>query len=176
MHEASKAGMKLNLNKYCSEFFDEEIVVADIGSRNKQGRGNSYKDKMPTIWKYLGLDLNPGRNVDVIMPGEYEIPLETESVDLVISGQCLEHVNNPFKLVTEAARILKPGGLMILVAPFIFVEHKHPVDTFRYLPDGMRSLFKEAGLETLDAYTTPSEIHRITKLPQEDCWGIAKKP
>jgi len=163
--------MKVNLDKYCSDLYDTDIVVADIGSMNING---SYRELVPERWTYLGVDREAGRGVDVVMTGEYNIPMEDNSVDLVVSGQCLEHVNNPFKLVTEAARILKPGGLMLLVAPFIFIEHGYPVDCFRFLPDGMKAIMVEAGIEPIHAYRNLA--HKRRHLQQEDCWGIGIKP
>ena len=143
--------MKVNLSKY------GKGLVADIGSMSKNG-AKSYRDFTK---QYIGIDIEPGTNVDLVMTGPYSIPLSDQSVDTVISGQCLEHVNNPFKLVSESARILKQGGYMLLTAPFQWREHRYPLDTFRYLPDGMRSLMEEAGMTVIKTY-----------LIKDDCWGI----
>ena len=93
------------------------------------------------------------------------IPLDDESFDCVISGQCLEHVRNPFKVVAEGARILKKGGYMLLTAPNEWRIHRYPIDTFRYNPDGMAALMEEAGLTTVKTY-----------INKNDCWGIGVKP
>jgi ubiquinone/menaquinone biosynthesis C-methylase UbiE len=147
--------MQANLSKY------GKGLVADIGSMSKHG-AKSYRD---FCTQYIGIDIEKGPNVDLVMTGPYTIPMADQSVDTVISGQCLEHVNNPFKLVLESARILKQGGYMLLTAPFQWREHRYPVDTFRYLPDGMRALMEEAGMTVIKTY-----------LNQNDCWGIARKP
>ena len=99
------------------------------------------------------------------MHGPYRIESEAWAYDLVISGQCLEHVENPFRLVAEMARVLKPGGLMLLTAPWQHPIHRYPLDCWRILPDGMRALLADAGLKPLDTYTI-----------ENDCWGIGKKP
>lgn len=160
MHESSYNEMKVNLDKYAKG------LVADIGSMSKNG-AKTYRDFMKRYSgiEYIGIDIESGPNVDIVMTGPYTIPLDDNSVDTVISGQCLEHVNNPFKLVLESARILKQGGYMLLTAPFQWREHKYPIDTFRYLPDGMRALMEEAGMTVIKTY-----------LNQNDCWGIARKP
>ena len=151
MHTSSYNEMKANLSKY------GKGLVADIGSMSKNG-AKTYRD---FCTQYIGIDIEKGQNVDIVMIGPYTIPLADNSVDTVISGQCLEHVNNPFKLVAEAARILKPEGHMLITAPFQWREHKYPVDTFRYLPDGMRALMEEAGMTVIKTY-----------LIKDDCWGI----
>lgn len=156
MHISSYNEMKSNLAKY------GKGLIADIGSMSRKKDEKTYRDFAS---QYIGIDIEAGLNVDLVMTGPYKIPLADESVDTVISGQCLEHVNNPFKLVAESARILKKDGYMLLTAPFKWREHKYPIDTFRYLPDGMRALMEEAGMTVINTY-----------LIKDDCWGISRKP
>jgi SAM-dependent methyltransferase len=177
MHHSSYIGMGALIAKHCAGEFGVPIVtVLDIGSLDCNG---TYRDLIPPHWKYIGADLRAGPNVDICMESEFNIPLDSDSVDLVISGQCLEHCSNPFRLVREAARILRPGGTMILVAPFVFHEHKEPVDCFRFLPDGMRAIFDDAGIETIDAHMDVGQMRpRISNTTEGhvDCWGIGRKP
>ena len=42
------------------------------------------------------------------------IPLPTDSVDLIVSLQVLEHVKEPDKVLAEAWRVLRPGGYFYL--------------------------------------------------------------
>lgn len=46
-----------------------------------------------------------------------KLPFEKESFDLVFSMFVLEHVQNPEKVLKEAIRVLKKGGILILAAP-----------------------------------------------------------
>jgi SAM-dependent methyltransferase len=125
---------------------------------------------MPAGWKYRGADLRAGPGVDICMESEFKIPLASSSVDVVISGQCLEHCRNPFKLVAEAARILRGDGFIFLVAPFVFFEHKEPIDCFRFLPDGMAAILAECGVEIIRTYLQPAGANHV------DCWGVGRKP
>ncbi|MCY0928263.1 class I SAM-dependent methyltransferase [Streptomyces sp. H27-H1] len=43
-----------------------------------------------------------------------ELPFEDESFDVVAAGQCLEHVPDPYGVVAEACRVLRPGGTLII--------------------------------------------------------------
>jgi len=54
------------------------------------------------------------------------IPLKTNSIDLVISYEVLEHVRNENESLSELYRVLKPGGEMVFSVPnkwWIFETH-----------------------------------------------------
>jgi ubiquinone/menaquinone biosynthesis C-methylase UbiE len=46
-----------------------------------------------------------------------QLPLEDDSFDLIFAGEILEHLPDPRKGLKEWARVLKPGGLLILTTP-----------------------------------------------------------
>ncbi|HMJ09882.1 MAG TPA: class I SAM-dependent methyltransferase [Polyangiaceae bacterium] len=83
---------------------------------------------------------------DVIYDGE-RLPFPDASFDTALNVQVLEHTPAPLELLTEIARVLKPGGLLILMAPFSFRLHEEPHDYFRYSPYGLRHLCERAGLD-----------------------------
>lgn len=165
MHAASYNEMGKLITKYCVGW-GKDHKVYDIGAYDVNG---TYKPLIG-FCSYVGIDIEAGKNVDVVMVGENDTGLESCSADLVISGQCFEHCNNPFKLTQEIYRICKKDGLFFLIAPFIIGEHRFPIDCWRYLPDGFKSLFKEAGFSTLETFLTlPDNIGLV------DCVGVAKK-
>jgi len=53
----------------------------------------------------------------------------------------------------EIGRVLKPGGLMMLIAPSGGYEHRFPLDCWRYYTDGMRALTAYLRFELVDAHT-----------------------
>ncbi len=59
-----------------------------------------------------GLDVNRIKNA----PGE-ALPFADASFDVVYSSNVLEHTNDPAKVLREAARVLKPGGVLQIVCP-----------------------------------------------------------
>ena len=143
-------------------------TVVDVGSQDING---TYRGLFGPSWKYIGVDQVKGKNVDIVMTSEYSIPLSEESSDVVISGQTIEHCRNPFKLVSEMARILKPQGTMILIAPFKWSVHRYPIDCWRFLPDGMKCLFDNAGISLVK-----SEIMSSKNPNDVDCYAIGRKP
>ena len=144
----------------------EPLAVLDVGAMTSHGGlQRTYRAIMPAAWRYTGCDLAPGPNVDLVQVSEYRIRQEAELYDVVITGQCLEHVRRPWMLAAEMARMLKPGGFAFWTAPWSWGYHPYPVDCWRILPDGMTALMESVGLDCHQAY-------RIAR----DCWGIGRKP
>ncbi|MBI4864801.1 MAG: class I SAM-dependent methyltransferase [Candidatus Riflebacteria bacterium] len=72
----------------------------------------------------LGLDGDPGLNECQEVPvrqARFDRPLQLDdgSADHVVCLQTVEHVENPFLLVRELARIVRPGGLVVVSTPNI---------------------------------------------------------
>ena len=173
MHFRSKIEMKENFNKYCKDFFNDNLIIVDVGSYDING---TYKNIIPSKWEYKGVDIEKGPNVDIIMDDPKKIPLDNNFADIVISGQCLEHCKTPWILVKEMSRILKKGGFCFITAPATWWEHRFPIDCFRYYPDGMKSLIEEANLTVLDSYVSPPNgITRNQVQIRTDCWGVGQK-
>ena len=93
----------------------QPMRILDIGSYDVNG---SYKPLFAQPgWHYVGVDLSPGPNVDVVLSSPYHLPMASGDFDLVISGQAFEHVEYFWLSWLEMARILKPGGQIFLIAP-----------------------------------------------------------
>lgn len=55
-----------------------------------------------------------------------EIPEPDNSFDVILCSEVLEHVPEPTKALDEFYRLLKPGGKLILTAPFASLVHFAP--------------------------------------------------
>ena len=124
-----------------------EALALDVGSFDING---TYR---PLIegrgWRYIGLDIQIGPNVDV-MTEPFHYPFADKTFDIILSGAVMEHVTAIWNWVPELVRVLKLGGLLAIVTHWNFQEHRYPVDCWRILPDGMRYLFDLVG--QLDNY------------------------
>lgn len=73
-------------------------------------------------YRVLGVDLSlmslrqaGGHGFDGVVKADItRLPIADESVEVVTAGQCLEHVPDPYAVVRELCRVLRPGGTLIL--------------------------------------------------------------
>jgi len=71
--------------------------------------------------------------------------VESSSIDTILCTQVLEHVRSPSRAFTEMARVLKPGGVLILSAPHLSMIHEAPHDYFRFTNYGLAALCLDSG-------------------------------
>jgi SAM-dependent methyltransferase len=95
------------------------------------------------VTKYIGLDIVAGPAVDIVVDAKKSWPISDASVDCVISTQVLEHVRDLQITLTEMARVLKPGGNLLLTVPFIYPVHGLPHDYLRFTMNGIQALFEK---------------------------------
>lgn len=129
----------------------EELSICDIGSRDVNG---SFRKCFPSTYSYLGVDIVPGENVDLVLSDPHRwIELDGKQFDIVISGSTIEHVKDIYRWFEEFGKILKVGGDFFIAGPVTHHIHNHPIDCWRFLPDGLRFLIEEkAGLKLNQCY------------------------
>jgi SAM-dependent methyltransferase len=86
------------------------------------------------------------------MDDPYRLPLESGSVDVVVSGQMLEHCEFFWLAFAEMMRVLKPDGLLFLIAPSAGPIHRYPVDCYRFYPDAYAALARHAGCHLVECW------------------------
>ncbi|MEM7672471.1 MAG: methyltransferase domain-containing protein [Verrucomicrobiota bacterium] len=140
------------IRTFCSTIKKPKIDVLDVGSFDVNG---TYKPLFnDPKYRYSGLDMEAGPNVDIVLENPYDwSALESDSYDVVISGQAFEHVEFFWKTMEEMTRVLKKDGLLCLIAPRGFIEHRYPVDCYRFFTDGMMALARWVSLTPLHAHT-----------------------
>jgi len=139
MHPESRAAITQAVNQWTSPTAN----VLDIGSFDVNGNHRAMITDRG--WHYTGLDICPGKNVDVVTADPYRFPLDGESFDIAISSSTMEHVKAIWLWIPELVRILKPGGLLAIHTHMAWMYHPHPVDCWRIMPDGMVYLFDLTG-------------------------------
>lgn len=172
MHLSSLEHVDRLVGKYLASLPTASII--DIGSYDVNG---SYKPFFTRAgWTYTGVDLAPGPNVDEVLKSPYRLPFGSHSVDVIVSGQAFEHIEFFWLTWLEMVRVLKPNGLIFLIAPSRGYEHRYPQDCWRFYPDAYNALADYGGLQLLEA-TTDWEAHEdIGSAPWGDTVGVFKQP
>ena len=109
------------------------------------------REKIP--FKYVNLD-------------KEKLPYKDKTFDVVYSKSVIEHMLNPLMFVTESFRVLKPGGVLLVLTPDWEANYKTFFDDFTHVrPMSRRSM--NLLLSMLD----PSElnVYRFRQLPIT--WG-----
>jgi SAM-dependent methyltransferase len=152
MHLSSLEKMEKFCSKYLAEKRSESLQVLDLGSQDVNGSYKQFFD-VPS-WRYVGMDMYPGKNVDIVLKDPYDWgEIATGSVDVLISGQAFEHIEFFWITMQEIARVLKPNGLCCIIAPAGGYEHRYPLDCWRFYPDGFSALARFAKLHVEEVYT-----------------------
>ena len=146
--------------------------------------------------RVVGVDIDPAclenEDVDVAQVASLDrIPLDSESVDLVMSGWVFEHLSDPVVVLKEIHRVLKPGGILIFWTPNLYnptmlissatpcafhvwwrrlnagAEHADNVPTYYRINTlaKIRSLARKSGLvyEYGDTFSTAHAYFRMAK-------------
>lgn len=178
MHGSSLCRMRWFVLTYLSDAPQGQKVL-DIGSCDVAG--GTYRQFFdPAIFEYVGLDMAPGPNVDIVPSRPYcWREIASNSFDIVISGQAFEHAEFFWLTAAEMARVLRPGGLLCLIAPRGFARHRFPVDCYRFDADGMVAIARWCGLRPLHASTDMAPPDAGGSWHIEDCEDsmlVARKP
>jgi 2-polyprenyl-6-hydroxyphenyl methylase/3-demethylubiquinone-9 3-methyltransferase len=71
-------------------------------------------------YRHVGVDLvasalrqAAGHGVAAVRGDAYRVPLRSGCADAVSAGELLEHVTEPARVIGEAARLLRPGGVLV---------------------------------------------------------------
>jgi SAM-dependent methyltransferase len=88
----------------------------------------------------------------------HHLPFPDASFDVALSDQVLEHVDDPFRCVMEARRVVTPGGLQIHTTCFVNPVHGAPSDNWRFSPNGLRRLFPQEEEITAGGWGNPGAL------------------
>ena len=131
------------MERVTKQHVSAEHTLVDYGCGNMP-----YRELIsPRIAKYIGCDLEGNSLADVEYSADGILPIAEGSVDLVLSTQVLEHVADPHAYLTEACRILKTGGKLLISTHGVWRYHPDPTDYWRWTCDGLRKQIQAAGFE-----------------------------
>lgn len=144
-------GLKLNWENEFRQAVKDRKLILNIGA--------GQHDKAGTI------SIDPAYETEDAMHvkarGE-NLPYSDNSVDMVVCGAVLEHVESPSEIVKEIHRVLKAEGTMYVDIPFLYPFHKAPSDYNRLTQEGLDYLCRDfVKIESGMAMGTHSALAQI---------------
>ncbi len=165
-----------NVAEFIRRCYEEDGIfqnpVLEIGA---SGQNDYIGEKYELMTSNLAY--NPqGTQIDLDM--EDMSRFADSSVGSILCSEVIEHVKHPNKAFTEAYRVLKPGGKLIITTPYAIIIHNTPEDGGfhgrNFTPQGLELGLTEAGFKIHTLETRGPTLTRQRLLPSNIC-AIAEK-
>ncbi|ADQ81165.1 Methyltransferase type 11 [Paludibacter propionicigenes WB4] len=141
------------------------LRILEIGSREVTGKSIARKNFSNAT--YIGFDLYPGNNVDVVGDAHKLSSYFAceEKFDIIYSSSCFEHFAMPWIVATEISKLLKVGGIVFVETHFSFASHERPWHFFQFSDMALRVLFSNVlGFECIEAGMSNPLVGRFSSL------------
>jgi len=120
----------------------------------------------------VNFEICPYESTDVRGVAE-RLPFQDNVFDAVFSFAVLEHVRDPFACAREMLRVLKPGGKLYCVVPFLQPFHAYPHHYYNMTAQGLANLFAdEIIIEKQEINTGGMPIFMLTWVLQRWAAGL----
>lgn len=164
------------VSQFASTYVSASSRVLEVGSWSPSGSPSAKRCFSGSI-RYVGLDLINGPGVDVVANNPYHWwTLFPAQYDATLSCQTFEH--NPYFWLTllNMALVLKPGGLMLVVAPSSGPVHRHPLDCYRFYPDAAPAMASYINFRLLETATLDQDYKLRGSSNWRDWFMVCQKP
>lgn len=94
--------------------------------------------------EFLRLDFDRHYGPDLVADVT-ALPIGNATIDRVASNSLFEHVAYPHRIIEESFRVLRPGGVMEVIMPFVWKRHGYPHDYVRLTPQFFERVCRETG-------------------------------
>jgi SAM-dependent methyltransferase len=101
------------------------------------------------------LDYEPYPHLEVVGDANY-LPFADNTFDGVVCETLLEHVVEPERVIAEMFRVLKPGGKIYILMPFLFGFHAAPNDFHRMTHRGLEYRMRDFEIEKITPFSGPA--------------------
>ena len=147
----------------------ERGVVLDLGCGD-----SPYRDFFGAAAQYLRMD-TVARDPEVITADATDLPLDDGSVDMILCFQMISDIPDLVGGLQELARVLRPGGKVLIYESMAYPQHDMPHDYWRVMPQGLRWAAGRAGFEVTSVDFLGGVFARLAVLVNEHLlWQVAR--
>lgn len=140
--------------------YDDESANPGVADFVEMVRGNPdrlYLDvgcgrRGRTFDNCLYLEVYPAESADIVIEPACRYPIADGSLDGIGCFAVMEHMTEPWVAAEEFARMLKPGGIVVIDFPFLVPVHGYPSHYYNATREGLARLF-ETGFEQIKLVT-----------------------
>jgi SAM-dependent methyltransferase len=119
-------------------------IGSSIGSFSRSRAFDRSRRSLREASLYVSLDIRPSAR-PVVTADAHRLPFKSESFDIIVANNVIEHLADAPLGVAEMRRVLRPGGTLLYTIPFLYPVHEAPRDYARFTEHGLRHLFREFG-------------------------------
>jgi SAM-dependent methyltransferase len=126
------------------------IEIGAAGGGNSLALKKLGWDVLATEYLDAGVRIAKERGLNAIQADARDLPVPSESFDLAVAFDVLEHIEEDHLAAAELCRVLRPGATALVAVPCdmaLWSEHDVASGHFRrYTRDGLAELLSKAGL------------------------------
>lgn len=100
--------------------------------------------------RYLRMDIYSPDDEVIVIESPNNLPLEDGSVDTVLLSRMMGDVPDQSAFLKELARVLSPGGNILVYEAITYPQHDLPHDYWRVLPRGLEWMADRHGLNVAE--------------------------
>lgn len=127
--------------------------------------GSPYRRLFPSA-DYRRADFLETGELDYQLDAKGYVKEESNTFDLILSTQVLEHMVDPGVCLGECWRLLKPEGTFIISSHGSFEDHPCPSDYWRWTAQGLKHAMEKCGFENVDIKKLTTGMRAIVFLFQ----------
>jgi SAM-dependent methyltransferase len=128
--------------------------VLDVGGEPR----SEYRALFSGEHRFTTVNLSTELGADIVADLETPLPITDSSFDAAVLINVLEHIFEYRQLLAEVARVLVPGGTIVIVVPYLFPYHASPDDFHRYSASALTRALTLAGFTTIDVVALGSGV------------------
>ncbi len=163
-YPASFRGMYDSLQDAIDAYVRPADVVLDAGC----GSGRVFQHRLAgRVRRVIGVDVTNeprgNKNIDGAAKADLRaLPFRNETFDLIVMSHVAEHLTDPEPVFGELARVLRPGGRLLLLTPNRW--HYVPI-VARLAPHALHVAFnRRRGVDARDVFPTAYRANTASRL------------